>query len=82
MDKHMCLLNNTICSKCRCVSHIVSLGELSFLLKGILPPSGSLNVSDARQTCTGISGAEGSEPALKKKTETFSNRRCHKDVIC
>jgi hypothetical protein len=29
-------------------------------------------VSDARQTCTGISGAEGFEPALKMKAEGHS----------
>jgi hypothetical protein len=40
MDKHMYLMNSTNCAKCRSVFHIVSLGQLSFLLKGILPPSG------------------------------------------
>jgi hypothetical protein len=55
MDKHLCLMNNTICIKFKSVFHIVSLWELSFLLKGIQPPSGFLIVSDARETCRGIS---------------------------
>jgi hypothetical protein len=51
-------------------------------LKGILPLSGFLSVSDENETCRGISGAQGFEPAGKMKPETFSNRRYHKDVIC
>jgi hypothetical protein len=41
-------------------------------------------VSDARQTCTGISDAEGFDPDLemKENPETFSIRRCQKDIIC
>jgi hypothetical protein len=46
----MYLMNNTICAKCRSVIHIVSLWELSFLLKGIGPLSGFWIVSDARET--------------------------------
>jgi hypothetical protein len=34
-------------------------------------------VSDARETCRGISCAVGFESALKMKAETFSIRRCH-----
>jgi hypothetical protein len=75
-------MNNKVCVKGRSVFHIVSLGELSFLLKGILPPSGFLIVSDARETCRGISCAVDFEPALKMKAEIFSNRRWHNDFIC
>jgi hypothetical protein len=35
-----------------------------------------------KETCRGISGAEGFEPALKTMVERFFYRRCHKDVIC
>jgi hypothetical protein len=35
-----------------------------------------------KETCRGTSGAEGFEPALKTKEETFSYRRCDKDVLC
>jgi hypothetical protein len=39
-------------------------------------------VSDARQTCTGISDAEGFDPDLEMKAEAFSIRICQKDIIC
>jgi hypothetical protein len=82
MHQHMFLMNNKVCVKGRSVFHIVSLGELSFLLKGIQPPSGFLIVSDARESCRRISHAVCFEPALKMQTEIFSTRRSHKDVTC
>jgi hypothetical protein len=63
MYKHMILMNSTICVKCRSVLHIVSYENWVSSWKEFCIPQ-DFEVIDARQTCMGISGAEGFEPAL------------------
>jgi hypothetical protein len=50
--RNTCILwNKTICVRCRSFIHIVSLGELRYLLKGILPTSQGFQVWETSPLC-------------------------------
>jgi hypothetical protein len=83
MEKHMYLMKNAISVKCRSILLIVSLLELSFLLKGILPSSWSYQVTVVNGThVQEFQMLRVLEPALRMKAQRCSNSRGQKDFIC